>query len=269
MVKSDDLTHSVLRLRRLARLLAGDQGSGDAVVAATLETLGDGGEQELGLDPRIALYRMFCRFWNGPLGQQVRVLATPKPSDLALRRRLLAMTPRSRQAFMLLALEGLTLDAAAQILEVSVPEITALVETARQEVTAQIATDILIIEDELLIAADLKRLMLELGHRVTGIARTHQEAVASARAQRPGLILADIQLADGSSGIEAANEILAWHRLPVVFITAYPERLLTGQGPEPTFLLPKPFHVDDVRVVVSQALFFELDADSQGSRFAG
>src|SRR5882762_6658356 len=148
MIKSDNLTQSVLQLRRLARLLAGDQESGDAVVTATLETLADGGEEELGLDPRIALYRMFCRFWNGPLGQRVRVLATPKPSDLALERRLLALTPRSRQAFMLMALEGFTLEAAAQILEVSVPEITALVETARQEVADQIATDILIIEDE-------------------------------------------------------------------------------------------------------------------------
>jgi len=263
MIKSDDLTQSVPQLRRLARLLAGAQESGDAIVAATLETLADGHADEPVGDPRVALYRMFCRFWNGPLGQRVRVLATPKPSDLALQQRLLALTPRSRLAFMLLALEGFTLEAAAQILEVPVPEVAALVETARREVADQIATDILIIEDELLIAADLKRLMQELGHRVTGIARTHQEAVASAKEQPPGLILADIQLADGSSGIEAVNEILAWHQVPVVFVTAYPERLLTGRRPEPTFLMTKPFHVDDVRVVASQALFFEIHPNVQ------
>ena len=269
MLESEELARSIPQLRRLARLLAGAQESGDAVVAATLETLADGTEEEPGSDARIALYRMFCRFWNGPLGQRVRVLATPRPSDLTLQRRLLALTPRSQLAFMLLTLEGFTLEAAAQILEVSVPEATALVETARREVADQIATDILIIEDELLIAADLKRLMLELGHRVTGVARTHHEAVALAKAQRPGLILADIQLADGSSGIEAVNEILAWHRVPVVFITAYPERLLTGRRPEPTFLMPKPFRVDDVRTVVSQALFFEVHPDGQRSKLAG
>lgn len=258
MIEADELMQEVPQLRRLARLLAGAQEGGDAVVAATLETLADGGDEDTTGDPRIALYRMFCRMWNGPLGQRVRVLATPKPSDLALRQRMLALTPRSRLAFMLLALEGFTLEAAAQILEVPVPEVAALVETARREVADQIATDVLIIEDELIIASDLKALMQELGHRVTGIARTHREAVALAKAERPGLILADIQLADGSSGIEAVNEILAWQRVPVVFVTAYPNRLLTGQRTEPTFLMPKPFHLDDVRAVVSQALFFEV-----------
>jgi CheY-like chemotaxis protein len=150
-----------------------------------------------------------------------------------------------------------------------VQEAATLVETARREVAGQIATDILIIEDELLIAADLKRLMLELGHRVTGVARTHREAVELAKAKRPGLILADIQLADGSDGIDAVNEILSWRRVPVVFVTAFPERLLTGRRPEPTFLMPKPFDVDDVRAVVSQALFFEIRPDAHGSKRAG
>jgi CheY-like chemotaxis protein len=258
MAENDDLARSVPQLRRLARLLAGTQESGDALVEATLETLADGTDEEPAADPRIALYRMFCRFWNGPVGQRVRVLATPEPSDLALQRHLPALTPRSRQAFILLALEGFTIEAAAQILELPVPEVAELVETARREVAEQIATDVLIIEDELLIATDLKRIMQELGHRVTAVARTHKEAVEAARAKQPGLILVDIQLADGSSGVEAVNEILSWNQVPVVFITAYPDRLLTGQRPEPTFLMAKPFHVDDVRVVVSQALFFDV-----------
>ena len=261
MAHPTTLAQSIPRLRRLARMLAGDQEGGEAVVAGALETLGDAATGELGADPRIALYRMFCRFWNGPLGQRARALATPTPTDAILQERLLALTPRSRQAFMLLALEGFTIEAAAQILELPVSGVAALVETARREVAEQIATDVLIVEDELFIAADLKRLMLEMGHRVMDIARTRAEAVALAKAKRPGLIMADIQLADGSSGIDAANEILTNHRAPVVFVTAYPERLLTSKRPEPTFLLPKPFDVDDVRVVVSQALFFEPHPD--------
>jgi DNA-directed RNA polymerase specialized sigma24 family protein len=253
MTNPDALAH-VPRLRRLARMLADDQAGGDAVVATTLETLADG--EDLGADPRIALYRMFCRVWNGPVGQEARALASEKPSQHALRHRLFALTPRSRQAFMLLALEGFSVETASEILELPAEEVKALVETARSELARQVATDVLVIEDEMFIATELKRLMYDLGHRVIGIARTHKEALALANATRPGLILADIELADGSSGIDAVNEIHLRCWAPVVFITAYPERLLMGRPREPTYVLAKPFNVDDVRVAVGQALFF-------------
>jgi CheY-like chemotaxis protein len=254
MTASEGFAPFLPQLRRLARMLADDQQAGDAVVAATLETLAD--DDAVHADPRIALYRMFCRFWRGPVGQRVRALSTPKLSEPVLRKRVFALTPKSRQAFMLLALDEFSLEDAALVLEVPVSEVTSLVETARQEVARQIATDVLIIEDDLMIANDLKALIADLGHRVIGTARTQKEAVGLAKKTRPGLILADIQLADGSSGIDAVDEIRREASTPVVFITAYPERLLTGEAHEPTYLLAKPFDGDAVRIVVSQALFF-------------
>ena len=95
---------------------------------------------------------------------------------------------------------------------------------------------------------------------MVGIARTHSEAVTLAKAKKPGLILADIQLADGSSGLDAVNELLNEFEVPVIFITAYPERFLTGQRPEPAFLIAKPFQPATVSAVASQALFFERTA---------
>lgn len=120
----------------------------------------------------------------------------------------------------------------------------------------------LIIEDEPVIAADLESLVEELGHEVTGNATTHTEAVAMARANPPGLILCDIQLADNSSGIEAAHEILEELDVPIIFITAFPERLLTGERPEPTYLIPKPFQENTVKAAIGQALFFHPSAES-------
>ena len=79
----------------------------------------------------------------------------------------------------------------------------------------------------------------------------------------PGLILADIQLADGSSGIDAAYEILQRIYSPLIFITAYPERLLTGDRVEPTFIITKPFKPEMVKAMVSQALFFDLRASTK------
>ena len=131
-----------------------------------------------------------------------------------------------------------------------------LVEESGRELAAEIATDVLIIEDETFIAMDIEALVESLGHKVIGIARTHSEAIALAKKKRPGLILADIQLADGSSGLDAVNELLGTFEVPVIFITAYPERFLTGQRPEPAFLIAKPFQLAVVSAVVSQALFF-------------
>ena len=116
--------------------------------------------------------------------------------------------------------------------------------------------DVLIIEDEAIISADIQSLVKELGHRVTGTATTHDEAVDAVARHRPGLVLADIQLADGSSGIDAVKDILKDIDVPVIFITAFPERLLTGERPEPTFLITNPFQPETVKAAISQALFF-------------
>jgi CheY-like chemotaxis protein len=113
---------------------------------------------------------------------------------------------------------------------------------------------------------DLEGLVESLGHRVLGVARTHTEAINLAKAKRPGLILADIQLADGSSGLDAVNELLRQFEVPVIFITAYPERFLTGQRPEPAFLIAKPFQPATVSAVLSQALFFERKAKRREHR---
>ena len=125
-----------------------------------------------------------------------------------------------------------------------------------------------IIEDEPLIALDLESLVENIGHRVQGIARTHREAIAQVEKRRPNLVLADIQLADGSSGLEAVNDILNRFEVPVIFITAFPERLLTGQKPEPVFLVAKPFEPATVKALISQALFFDMRARKVGENAA-
>ncbi len=246
-------------LRRYARALAGNQASGDAYVAATLEALiEDPSVLESSTSTRIALYRLFTKIWNS-----VAVNGSseqPVTRDIPVEQRLAQITPKPRQAFLLVALEGLSEDEAAKVLDTDVPTLRSLVEDSGRELAAEIATDVLIIEDETFIALDLEGLVESLGHRVLGVARTHSEAVALARAKRPGLILADIQLADGSSGLDAVNELLRSFEVPVIFITAYPERFLTGERPEPAFLIAKPFQPATVSAVLSQALFFERNA---------
>jgi CheY-like chemotaxis protein len=256
-------------LRRYARALTGSQSSGDAYVTATLEALlaessvldGPGG-------PRVALYKLFTKIWNSISVNESEPDAAGIAAALPGEQRLANITPLPRQAFLLVALEGFSEGDAAHILDVDIVTLRSLIEESGRELAAEIATDVLIIEDETFIAMELEGLVESLGHRVLGVARTHAEAIALTAHKAPGLILADIQLADGSSGLDAVNELLRSFEVPVIFITAYPERFLTGERPEPAFLIAKPFQPATVSAIASQALFFERSARRRDRRMA-
>ena len=254
-------------VRRYARALTGDQATGDAYVRAALEALA-AGERSLdpSMTPRVSLYHVFHAIWSST-GAQLEARnddRRPSPTDDAARR-ILRIAPRSRQAFLLTALEGFTQSEAASILETDFEEVEALIGEAQSEIDAELATDVLIIEDEPVIAADIEALVQELGHRVIDIAATRTEATESVARRTPGLVLADIQLADGSSGIDAVKDILGRYDVPVIFITAFPERLLTGERPEPTFLITKPFQPETVKAAIGQALFFHPARNKQAA----
>lgn len=254
-------------LRRYARALSGTQKGGDAYVAAVLEALIDNPDDfDTSQDTRVALYRAFCQLWESV---SLNLSASSNALDIAVNspkwaklaeQRVSLIPPRAREAFLLSAVEGFSLKAVAAILGRDEEGVVTLIEEAGKAIVDQVATSVMIIEDEPLIALDIRSIVENLGHTVTGVARTHRQAAALASQKRPGLILADIQLADGSSGIEAVDQILTSFEVPVIFITAFPERLLTGERREPAFLITKPFTPEMVKAVVSQALFFDTAA---------
>ena len=232
--------------------------AGDAYVAATLETLvSEPDTITQGGNIKVELFGIFTRIWNS---LSVNGKSEQIQRDLPAEVRIGQITPLPRQAFLLSCLEGFSEEETAAILSADTDTVRKLVDEAGRELAADMATDILIIEDEPLIAMDLESLVEGLGHNVTGVARTRTEAVKLAQTKRPGLILADIQLADGSSGLDAVNDLLKSFEVPVIFITAYPERFLTGERPEPAFLIAKPFQPANVSAVISQALFFQQSA---------
>jgi len=246
-------------LRRFARIVSGSQRRGDAYVAAVLETLiADPTGFRRDLEPRVALYRQFLKMWNAMGAKPLRGAESMPEALAAAGRTLDALSPRTRQSFLLLAVERFSPAQTAQILDTDVREVARLAAKAGREIAEQVATAVLIIEDEPLIAMDLAQVAESLGHRVVGRARTRSEAVRAVKRHTPGLVVADIKLADGSSGLDAVNEFLRAFSVPVIFITAYPQRLLTGTKPEPTFLISKPFEVNALKAVISQALFFDL-----------
>ena len=249
------LTPHLPYLRRYARALTGSQQSGDTYVRALLEAMLEG---NVALDsevpPRLALYRTFHVLWSTTGG----MLPTVQPADAAssVESRLQALQPDNREALLLTAVEGFSVAETATILDCTPTEVDEAIVAALRAIDDDLASRILIIEDETIIALDLESLVRETGHQVVGIATTRDEAVRLAKECKPDLVLTDIQLADNSSGIDAAAAILGEFDIPVIFITAYSERLLTGQRPEPTYLISKPFSRDTVKATIGQALFF-------------
>jgi CheY-like chemotaxis protein/DNA-directed RNA polymerase specialized sigma24 family protein len=241
-------------LRRYARALCGTQKSGDAYVRACLEAIvADPSVVDVSAPPRVGLYRVFHRIWGSANGEGRTAVAA---HGGGVEKRLSDLTPARRQALLLTAMEGFNVGDAARILSLREGDVKQMVAQAVREISNQPTTRVLIIEDEPIISLDLQSIVREMGHTVSAIATTRDEAVNAARRTEPGLVLADIKLADGSSGIDAVRQILSEVQVPIVFITAYPERLLTGERPEPTFLVTKPFVPETVRVAVSQALLF-------------
>ena len=251
-----EIAQQIPFMRRYARAVTGEQKSGDESVRHCLE--------ELLHDPscleddglRIGLFRALndalveheispCEGdeTTQPIGDQ-SILVKRIGSLDSLRRRLLLLT----------ALERFTLGQAAMVLRLEPGYAATCLDDAKRALREQRATRILVIEDEPIIALDIATTVERHGHTVVGIASTHAEAVGLARDGKPGLVLADIQLADHSSGLEAVREILHEIDVPVIFITAYPERLLTGERPEPTFLITKPFEPDTLAISIAQAL---------------
>ena len=245
-------------LRRYARALTGSQERGDALVQTAMEQLLDGRarlDAEVPLRP--GLFRVLHRCW---IEDQGKGAAAAADRGHSADQRLQTLSPERRACLLLVAMEGFPVHEAALVLDLTPEACEARLAEAQAEIEQQLRTNVLIIEDEPIIALDLTRLVRELGHKVAGVAATRTEAVEMARADRPGLLLADIRLADGSSGMDAAADILRALDIPVIFITAFPEHLLTGDRPEPAFLITKPFREDAVKALIGQALFFHRPA---------
>lgn len=242
-------------LRRYARALTGSQLTGDRYAAATLEAILADSDETMDMpNVKVALFRAFHMVWSSagaPVGEADTTLSARAQAHME------GLTPNTREALLLHAIEGFTTAEIGTIMAVETREAADFIDIARREMENSVAGSVLVIEDEAIIAMDIAAIVTDIGHRVTGIARTRTEAVQLAASERPDLILADIQLADQSSGIDAVNDILAqFEDIPVIFITAFSERLLTGKRPEPAFLITKPFTEEQLRSAVSQAMFF-------------
>ena len=229
-------------LRRFGRAITGSQSRADISVVQLMEDLlADPQLIQSAVTPKTALYKRLL--------QIIACVAVEGSADIP--------TPIERQAHLLTAVEGFDACQAAEVLDVSASDISEMIEEVQAELPRQAGARTLVIEDEPLIAAHLKLQLRQLGHEAIGTAATREQAVERGLIDQPDLILSDVQLADGSSGIDAVDLLQNIRNVPVIFITAYPERLLTGRRPEPIFLITKPYVESAVKATISHALFLD------------
>ncbi len=186
MSLGDELKPHLPFLRRYARALTGSQSHGDNFVRATLEAIVASPEDfPRDVDPRLGLYRTFHAIWSSAnIEEEPGHSDTEDPEGIA-QARLSRVTPLSRQALLLTAMEGFTPEDTGFLIGASPQEVETLVSEALAEIERQTRAQVLIIEDEPIIAMDIETIVRDLGHNVTGVAVTRDEAVQQALANRP------------------------------------------------------------------------------------
>lgn len=229
-----ELIDALPHARRYARALVGTQAAGDALVAQALA------DRPRDLPTRLGLYAGITS-----LVAAANASAEEEPGPLTL---------IGRQLLLLTTLEELSIEDAARIVGIDSATAGEHLREARAVLRVAAAATVLIIEDEPVIALDLQLLVEGCGHRVVGVAASEHEAERLALETGAKLILADVNLGRGGNGIAAVRRILETISIPVIFVTAYPERLLTAEGMEPAFVVRKPFDPVSLAVATYQAI---------------
>jgi DNA-directed RNA polymerase specialized sigma24 family protein/CheY-like chemotaxis protein len=251
----DAIIQYIPYLRRHARLLTGSQVIGDEFVRLCLELVVAEPEWLEGENLRVQLFRAFHAAWT-KVQETIAEASTLAEVELTerVKQGLASLPGTERRTIALVVIEEFTYEETAWILGMTVDQVRRSVTKARGDLLSKVSVPVLIIEDEQIVASDIARIVEDMGHRVAGTAGSQAASVALAERLKPGLVLADIRLEDGGDGIAAAQAILETYSVPIVFVTGYPERLLTGKGLEPAFVVAKPFDDEALKVTIAHAL---------------
>jgi two-component system, response regulator PdtaR len=116
---------------------------------------------------------------------------------------------------------------------------------------------IFIVEDEAIVANDIKETLISLDYRVTGIAKSGETALEKVKETRPDLVLMDIHLAGKMDGVEAAGKIHVLFNIPVIYLTAYADKVLLDRAKvtEPYGYVIKPYDERELHSVIEMALY--------------
>lgn len=236
-------------VRQFSRAVFADRLIGDELLRLTMA--------RVSIDPTsssssvVDMMSAFLHSWR--MAVKERVANPTLFSDAALIDSLPVPPEDSRLLLLMVDALGLQPETAAQVIGLKRDPIP-LLHATRNALAVETSATALVVENEPLIAADIRGILDRLGVNVCGQARTAPAAVEKAAANRPDIILADYNLDGNTTGVEAMTQISEVHDCPVVFITGFPDRVLHGDEIEPDFVISKPYTPDNVRAAVVHCL---------------
>lgn len=118
---------------------------------------------------------------------------------------------------------------------------------------------IMIVEDENIIALDIRSMLEDLGYLVSDIVSSGEESIQKASKRKPDLVLMDIKLKGSIDGVSAGEEIYRQFRIPIVYLTAYSDqatikRISNGKNGDTPVVINKPFDEGELRTVIDDTL---------------
>jgi len=253
-------------MRRYGRALTGSMTHADDLVTCGVEAaLTEPEAYELDSSDELAQRRRLYGLMNRLFDADGGIPSTPPPTatpNHPIETALASLPELERRIFLLVSLEELSTVQAADVLGDSVETVREALGRAQTAMREQLVANILIVEDDAIIAYDLTETVLAMGHKVCGTAATMEEALATAAANQPSLALMDLRLAHGGSGITTAQALRETRALPIIFVTAFAEELkqrgLDYLGP----VIKKPFTREQIERAITQAVFTPRPGDA-------
>lgn len=256
-----DLLPFVPSLTRHALALAGSEQAAAERVRLCLELLAAQPERLNGDDIRVALFRAFHDLWSPGHTAAPESEASPFEA-LAGHDSPGWSDPLEQCVLQLIYVERFSQKRTADILCVDERQIAEILLKGGHRSRLPVHASALIVEDDALMAKHLNEIMQDLGLTVIHVAEGVASAVGAAIDQRPALILLDIQLRKGESGLIAARAILQRRRLPILFVTGYPWMLELEGELDPAFVVAKPFRARALKAKIAKALDLYSEPES-------
>jgi len=217
------------------------------------EDQNDGDKASQSSQDEFRRFQRFFDYWELESAAESGEASAPF-TDGRLRDVVTALPPLENQVLLLCDFVGFSVEEAAALLKIEPTAAADRLDQGRRLAEELPKMSVLILEDHGLIAQDLSDIASDLGLTVIGIAENAAAAEKLVERNWPDIVISDQMLSDGDTGLEVLAGLRAKGRFYAIYVTAYPEEVLTGLDDEPAVVVSKPFEPEAIRAAIGHTL---------------